>query len=287
MKDLDPLVSIVTPVYNGSKHLEELICSVLEQDYTTIEHIIIDDGSNDNGAAVAILKRYPHLRWWSRPNKGQYASMNEGLAAAKGELVTFICADDKYAARDAVTAAVRLWLDSGRCDAVYGETDNITEDGKPLRKLGPRSGPLWMMRYNSCVMSHCSLFVRRDVLINRSLWFDEYYTFWADGDWIMRMIEGGCRFRRLRRPIALYRQHPQQLSRTSLSPAQLAVCRHLAARYRGYSLIGWTVKQWVRLVILKNLLSYRGIAGSFRVVRARLSVVRPGGQNGSAVPWVE
>jgi glycosyltransferase involved in cell wall biosynthesis len=61
-----PLVSIMTPVYNGSKYIEELILSVKSQDYTEIEHIVIDDGSADNGATVDILKRYPHVRWWSR-----------------------------------------------------------------------------------------------------------------------------------------------------------------------------------------------------------------------------
>ncbi|MBE3118290.1 MAG: glycosyltransferase, partial [Candidatus Atribacteria bacterium] len=92
--DVLPLVSIITPVYNGAAFIEELILSVQRQDYPNIEHIIIDDGSRDDGATIAILKRYPHLRWWSRENKGQYATMNEGLEAAKGEFVCFISADD-------------------------------------------------------------------------------------------------------------------------------------------------------------------------------------------------
>jgi glycosyltransferase involved in cell wall biosynthesis len=52
-----PLISIITPVYNGADYLDELILSVLQQDYPHIEHIIIDDGSNDNGATLAILKK--------------------------------------------------------------------------------------------------------------------------------------------------------------------------------------------------------------------------------------
>ena len=84
VKDELPLVSIVTPVYNGSLYLEEFIRSVLAQDYPRIEHIVIDDGSTDGGATVEILKRFPHLRWWSRENKGQYPTMNEGFAAADG-----------------------------------------------------------------------------------------------------------------------------------------------------------------------------------------------------------
>src|SRR5574341_2572398 len=82
-----PLVTIMTPVYNGAAYLEELIASVRDQDYPYVEHLIIDDGSTDNGVTVEILRKYPHLRWWSRPNQGQYATMNEGLQAAQGELI--------------------------------------------------------------------------------------------------------------------------------------------------------------------------------------------------------
>ena len=74
-----PLITIITPVYNGAEYLDELIQSVLRQDYPNIEHLIIDDGSQDGGATVSVLQKYPHLRWWSRENKGQYATMNEGL----------------------------------------------------------------------------------------------------------------------------------------------------------------------------------------------------------------
>ena len=52
-----PLVSIITPVYNGAEYLDELIQSVLRQDYPNIEHLIIDDGSQDDGATVSVLKK--------------------------------------------------------------------------------------------------------------------------------------------------------------------------------------------------------------------------------------
>ena len=62
-------VSIITPAYNGAEYLEELFESVLKQDYPNIEHIIVDDGSQDNGATISILQKYPHLHWRSRPNR--------------------------------------------------------------------------------------------------------------------------------------------------------------------------------------------------------------------------
>ena len=211
MKSYQPLVSIVTPVYNGSKYIEELITSVLDQNYPAIEHIVIDDGSNDNGATIEILKRYPHLRWWSRPNRGAYATINEGLAATTGALVTVICADDKYASTTAISAAVKLFNVYSNCDVVYGYTITIDEDSRVLDIEGPRVGPLWMFRYYAVVM-HCSLLVKRDKIVNAELWFDESFPYSADFDWIMRMIHAGYCFRRLRRPMAMFRMHRLQRS---------------------------------------------------------------------------
>ncbi len=56
--EFHPLVSIVIPVYNGSNYLREAIDSALAQTYDNIEILVINDGSNDNGATEAIAKSY-------------------------------------------------------------------------------------------------------------------------------------------------------------------------------------------------------------------------------------
>lgn len=144
MNPLDnlPWVSIITPVYNGSQHIEELILSVKTQNYPRIEHIIIDDGSQDGGATVAILERYPHLKWWGRDNRGQYATMNEGLEKARGDIICFISADDLLCS-DAVQNAVDYLAGSSSSDGVFGRTLLILENGrKTIFKLLSPVGPL-------------------------------------------------------------------------------------------------------------------------------------------------
>ncbi len=274
MKSHHPLVSIVTPVRNGSKYVEELIASVLDQDYSSIEHIIIDDGSNDNGATVEILKRYPHLRWWSRENRGAYATINEGLAATTGELVTVICADDKYACRTAISSAVRLWSVDPNCDAVYGETIRIDESGHEEDRQPPLSGPLWVFPYYA-VVTHCSLLVRRSVIVDGKIFFDVNIPYAADTDWILRLIHSGCRFERLRQPIAHFRQHSMQRSHTG--SAQMSEDhRRVMQNHGGFNpVVAFVVNKWWRFVKLRSLCQHRGFLVCFEAIRTHFRYAKP------------
>ena len=65
-----PRISIVTPTFSGRVTLRETIESVLSQDYTNWEHIVIDGGST-NGT-LDILRKYPHLQWVSEKDQGHY-----------------------------------------------------------------------------------------------------------------------------------------------------------------------------------------------------------------------
>jgi glycosyltransferase involved in cell wall biosynthesis len=88
-------LSIITPSFNSGKTIERAIKSVLTQDYTNYEHIIVDSGSNDK--TLDILKRYPHLKWISEPDRSQVHAMNKGFSMATGEIIGYLNADDQYA----------------------------------------------------------------------------------------------------------------------------------------------------------------------------------------------
>jgi glycosyltransferase involved in cell wall biosynthesis len=123
---MKPLVSIVTIVYNGEKHLEQTINSVLSQTYPHIEYIIIDGGSKDN--TVSIIKKYAaRLAYWiSEPDKGISDAFNKGLRQAKGEWVGIINADKGIS--DAFNKGLRQakgeWVGIINADDWY-ETDAI------------------------------------------------------------------------------------------------------------------------------------------------------------------
>jgi glycosyltransferase involved in cell wall biosynthesis len=230
-----PLVSILTPTYNSARYLEELIRSVEAQDYPHIEHIVIDDGSTDDGATVAVLRRHPRVRWWSRENRGQYPTLNEGLRAATGDFVTVISADDAYADSGAIAAMARFLVAHPGTDVVHGYTRHLDADGAPLPVQPYQRYPAWMARYNLGCILHCSMLVRREPVLRHGLFFDETLRYVADADWLIRLYQTNLRFGRIERDIGAYRHHAQQVSTVASGDQSAAVSRlaeHAVVRAR-------------------------------------------------------
>ena len=87
-------ISVITPSFNAAKYIERAIRSVLEQDYDAVEHIVVD-GLSDDGT-VAILEKFPHLKWVSEKDAGQSDAMNKGFAMATGDVIVYLNADDYF-----------------------------------------------------------------------------------------------------------------------------------------------------------------------------------------------
>jgi len=237
-----PLISIITPVYNGVEYLEELIQSVLRQSYSNIEHLIIDDGSQDGGGTVSILKKYPHLRWWSRENKGQYPTMNEGLLAAKGEFVCFVSADD-LVSQDAVKLAFDFLNENSGLDGVFGITRFIDQAGNLQSYPAPfQKAPMSFVSYFAHI-PHCSLYINRSSLIKHGLLFDPLLKYVGDYEWMIRISKSGLKIGFINQELSRVRLHQNQTSqknnKASLMEKQKALEQHRINKLC-YSLL-WTI----------------------------------------------
>ncbi len=90
------LVSIVVPVYNNEKELEECIKSLVKQTYKNIEIILINDGSKDSSYQLMkeYQKKYSNIITHNQENKGASQARNQGIRKATGEYLMFVDADD-------------------------------------------------------------------------------------------------------------------------------------------------------------------------------------------------
>ncbi len=92
-----PKISVLTPSYNQCEFIEQNILSVLDQDYPSFEHIVVDGGSTDG--TVEILKRYPHLIWVSGKDGGRADALDEGFTAGDGRYRRLTETSDDYPER--------------------------------------------------------------------------------------------------------------------------------------------------------------------------------------------
>lgn len=141
---MNPLISVVVPVFNGERFLAEAIESVLAQTWRPIEVLVVDDGSSDGSAAAA--ERFgPPVQTLRQEHRGPPAARNLGLRAARGDLVAFLDADDLWLpeklARQAARFGARPDLD---ISMVHVENFWMPEVADERRLLGdhPLTRPL-------------------------------------------------------------------------------------------------------------------------------------------------
>ena len=91
-----PTISVIVPVYNTAAYLSRCIKSLVNQTYSDLQIILIDDGSTDESGAIADewQTKDPRIEVYHQINKGQSAARNVGLLHAKGEYIAFVDSDD-------------------------------------------------------------------------------------------------------------------------------------------------------------------------------------------------
>ncbi|HGF6562056.1 glycosyltransferase [Providencia sp. wls1922] len=122
------LVSVILPVYNAEKFLHDSLNSVINQSYSNLEIIVIDDGSSDN--SLSIIKNFndKRIKIISRENKGLIHSLNEGLNIAKGNYIARMDADD-IARSDRIETQLKFLLKNKDISIVGSYANLIDENG--------------------------------------------------------------------------------------------------------------------------------------------------------------
>lgn len=204
-----PRISIVTPSFNQAEFLEETILSVIEQDYPSLEYIVMDGGSSDNSAAI--LERYAdRLSFWtSVKDNGQADALNKGFRRATGDIVGYLNSDDLYlpgslakVAEEFTAQPACRWL-TGSC--VFFGGDKKEELFRPVT---PENQASWLRHW---VIPQPAVFWRRELFAKHGF-LDESFHYCMDYEFWLRLLFGGERCHFIDHTLAKFRLH--QTSKT-------------------------------------------------------------------------
>ena len=175
------LVSIVIPVYNGEDYISSAIESVLQQDYPNLELIVLDDGSTD-GTQI-ILKRYNDRFYWeTHPNMGQANTLNKGWAMARGEILSYLSADDLLTTQ-AVSRSIHYLNNHPDAVMTYCDFNLIDPDSNIIRRARPPDFDYKDMVVNIDCPPGPGVFFRRHAFESAGGWNSNYrqmpdYEYW-------------------------------------------------------------------------------------------------------------
>ena len=124
----DPLVSVVIPTFNRAHYVADAIDSCLAQTYGNLEIIVVDDGSTD-GTEDALRENYgDRIRLLAQDNQGPGIARNRGIAAARGEYIHFLDADDRLH-HEKIRIAVDAFRRHPDIAVIYTYYQFVTSDG--------------------------------------------------------------------------------------------------------------------------------------------------------------
>lgn len=188
------MISVITVVYNGAANLEKTIHSVIGQQYSPIDYVIIDGGSSDG--TVDIIKKYAdHISYWvSEPDKGIFDAMNKGILASKGEWIIFINVGDYFYSGDVLkkifTENVSAITDA---DIIYGRSVMYYADGKQIEMIPPHYiSEMW----RGPVFRHGAMLTKTSILKRELFSLEKKYKISSDFEQIYRLYKKNYVFKK-------------------------------------------------------------------------------------------
>jgi len=176
---ISPLVTILMPVYNSQTYLQESIDSMLGQSYKNFEFIIVDDGSKDK--SNNIIKKYSDKRIkliTHKTNLGIVASLNEGLAIAKGKYIIRMDSDD-ISFPDRLKTQVDF-MESNPEVGVCGSWIEVFGTSNYIWRPPTSHEEIKVLLFVESALAHPSVCIRREILTKYELQYDKKYQYVED-----------------------------------------------------------------------------------------------------------
>ena len=229
-----PAISVLLPVYDGEKFLEDCLASLLKQSFEDFEVVAVNDGSSDGSAEIlkSWCTRDSRIRVLTRPHSGLVETLNAGLSDCRGDLIARMDADDR-AHPNRLELQFQAFKETPDLDVVASLVAHFPDE--TLRE-GLRIYETWLNslvthdqilreRFIESPIPHPAAMVRRSVLDEaggyREVGFPEDYDLW------LRLAAAGKRFGKVPETLYFWRHHEARLT---FSDARYAVERFLACK---------------------------------------------------------
>ena len=199
-KSLAPLISVVIPVYEVEKYLNQCVDSVLCQDLNNIEVILVNDGSLDRSATICdeYARKDNRVKVIHQKNRGLSNARNTGIRAATGNYLMFLDSDDWWNEKVSLAEIVQFVYENSDIGLfIYDSIDYYESDGSHLKrrcpapKYGKKHTTIEAYEYLSSIgdlrEAAFNKIIRRNTVLNNELFFKEGIVN-EDIDWMYRLL---------------------------------------------------------------------------------------------------
>lgn len=218
MEEQEVDFTIVTPSYNYSQYIREMLDSVSAQEGVSIEHLVYDTGSTDG--TLDIIREYDNVQLTVEPDKGMSDAINKGFKAAKGRWVMWLNTDDRL--KPGALAKVKEFTDlHNDADVVYGAWDFIDGAGDYQRTMQVFPFQKLMLAHYGCYIGSTSTFIRRQTVLSEGLILNDRFKYVMDGEYYNRLASLGKVFVYIPVVLADFRMHGGNLSQKNLKGSEI------------------------------------------------------------------
>jgi glycosyltransferase involved in cell wall biosynthesis len=191
---MNPLVSILIPLYNSEKYIAETIQSCLNQSYNNIEIIIVDDGSTDNSYKIAKSFENDTIKVYKQENKGACAARNLAFEKSSGDYIQYLDADDILSSNkiESQLACFKQYgnnvITSCKWDRFYNNINEAKFPDRQTYKTYEKSIDWILDSINKNDMGQTSIWLTPRNIIEKTGKWNEKLTINQDGEFFHRVL---------------------------------------------------------------------------------------------------
>jgi len=203
-----PFISVIMPVYNGVKHLNEALESILNQTFTDFEFIILNDGSSDASEEVILSYDDKRIRYVNnKENLKIVKTLNKGIKLAKGQYIARMDADDVALPHRLATQLEYMWRHPEV--TICGSYLQIYEQPSKIWKVPIIDEAIKVrLLFNSCLY-HPTVFFKKEIFLDYS--YESSFLGTEDYDLWQRLSQNpNIHFANIPEVLLLYRVHPNE-----------------------------------------------------------------------------